>query len=160
MFDLPFPMKSPDHKKVNVEVPQTKSVYTTEDFESLGFHDCYVHGIRWISSSYSLLLDLDYIVEWIESEGRYKFWLAPAELSFEYASEVKMSLDWTKLAMECQIQDVHKRDRRTTPNGSDDYNWEIEFARPYGSIDLWATGFELRIQAAPELREVQYLNHS
>jgi hypothetical protein len=140
-----------------VEPPQVKQTYSEEDFESLGFHDCYVHGIRWASSSYSLILDLDYIVQWIEIDGAYNFWVAPAELSFNYASEVKISMDWEKVPMECQVQDVHRHDRKATPNGSDNYHWEIEFARPSGSIDLWATDFRLSIQAKPVLRPVQYL---
>ena len=138
-------------------VLQTKSTYSAEDFETMGFHDCYVHGIRWDSSTCALVLDLDYIVQWIENDGNYQFWVAPATLHFEYSSEVKMSLDWTRLAMECQIQDIHRLERKTTPNGSEIFRWEIEFARPCGSIELWSTDFELRIQAEPKLLETQRL---
>ena len=140
-----------------MHVPQTKTVYTVEDFESLGFHDCYVHGIRWDVSSHALILDLDYIVEWTEDDGNLKFWVAPAELRFEYASDVKLVLDWTKLAMECQIHDIRRNECKATPNGSEIVRWEIEFATPRGSIELWAANFEMKIQAEPLLREMQRL---
>jgi hypothetical protein len=140
-----------------VEPPQIKQVYSAKDFDSLGFHDCYVHGIRWANSSYSLVLDLDYIVQWMELDGAYTFWVAPAELRFDYSSDVKISLDWAKVPMQCRVQDVHRQGRKATPNGGDNYHWEIEFAIPYGSIDLWATDFRLSTQAKPVLSPVQYL---
>lgn len=146
-----------NQKDTSMKSPQFKPVYSAADFESLGFHDCYVYGIRWISSSYSLIIDLDYIVQWLETNGSYNFWVAPSELRFDYASEVKISLDWTKLPMDCQVQDVHRHDRKATPNGSNSYHWEIEFVRPYGSIDLWATDFRLSLQATPILSPAQHL---
>ena len=138
-------------------VPQTKNIYTLNDFDSLGFHDCYIHGIRWEVSTSSLILDLDYIVAWIEADEKYKFWVAPAELRFDYASDVILSLDWTKSAMECSVQDVHRHECKATPNGNEDYRWEIEFATPYGSIEFWSTNFELKIQAEPSLLDTQRL---
>lgn len=140
--------------------PQIKSVYSVEDFDVLGFHDCCVHGIRWDSASYALIIDLDYIVQWIENNGSYEFWVAPAELYFAYSSEVKISLDWTRMTMECPIQDVHKHECRMTPNESEEYHWEIEFANPYGAIELWSGDFELRIQAEPVLSKTQRLRGS
>lgn len=140
-----------------MDVPSTKLSYSSKEFDSLGFHDCYVHGFRWNSSNYSLMIELDYIVKWVEKEGAFDFWVAPAELCFKNASETKMTLDWDRFAPECQIQDIHRRDHRKTPNSIDDYLWEIEFAKPYGSIELWATDFLLSIQASPVLRAVQHL---
>lgn len=87
--------------------PNVKSDYSVEDFETLGFHDCHVHGIRWDSSVYALILDVDYIVQWMEKSGSFEFLVAPAELRFDYSADVKVSLDWSHLAMECQIQDLH-----------------------------------------------------
>jgi len=154
---LPFPMKFLRREDPNVETPQLKQVYSAGDFDSLEFHDCYVHGIRWARSSYSLILDLDYIAQWVNVNGSYNFWVAPAELRFDFASEITISLDWNKVPMECQIEDVRRQDRKATPKGSDIYHWELEFSRPYGSVDLWAPDFRLSIQATPVLSPVQYL---
>ncbi len=138
-----------------MDVPQFKSVYSIEDLESLGFHDCYVHGVRW--GDHSLMLDLDYILQWTENSGAYNFWVAPAELRFEYVSEAKLFLDWDQSGMECQIHGLYRRDHRLAFNGSHAYRWEIEFTRPQGSVNFWSASFKLSIQAAPVLREVPYL---
>ncbi|TWT29144.1 hypothetical protein KOR42_55650 [Thalassoglobus neptunius] len=138
-----------------MNLPNGKSVYSVADFETLGFHNCHVHGIRWDSSAYALILDLDYILQWIEKGGSFEFVVAPAEIRFEYSAEVKVSLDWSNLAMECQIQDIHRRDHKRNPNGTECYLWEIEFATPSGAMELWATDFELKILAEPERSETQ-----
>lgn len=140
-----------------MDVPQTQLVYTISDFGSLGFHDCHVHAIRWASSTCSLILDLDYILSWIDTDGHYRFLVAPAELTFAYASDVKVSLDWTKMAMECQIQDISRVDCRVSPNGSEVYRWQIDFSTPDGSIELWSSDFRMELQGSPTLSETQRL---
>lgn len=137
--------------------PNAKSVYSNADFEALGFHDCHVHGISWDSSVYALILDLDYIVQWIEKNGGFAFLVAPAEIRFDYSANVKVSLDWSNLAMECQIQDINRRDHKLNPNGSECYLWEIAFNTPCGSIELWATDFGLKFLAEPKMSETQKL---
>ena len=62
--------------------------------------------------------------------------------------------------MEGQIQDMHRRDRRPNPNGSECYLWEIEFSIPTGSIELWANDFELKWLAEPERSETQKLSRT
>lgn len=71
-----------------MQPPDFKRIYTERDFETLGFHDCYLRSIRW--------------------------------------------------------------DR--------DCLWELEFSQPAGSSnELWASGFQLTIQAAPVLSKLQKL---
>lgn len=137
--------------------PEIKSSYTQDDFESLGFHDCYVHGLRWSRRHFSLILDIDYIVQWVETGGKYQFWVSPSELCFRSVSDAVVSLDWTQLAPECQIEGIYRRETRTTANGTQDYHWDVEFGTPDGSIDLWATEFELRIQSVPVLCQTPHL---
>jgi len=72
-----------------MNLPNAKSVYSVADFKTLGFHDCHVHGIRWDSSAYALILDLDYILQWFEKGGSLEFVVAPAEIRFDYSAEVK-----------------------------------------------------------------------
>ena len=137
--------------------PSARTVYSVADFETLGFHDCHVHGIRWESSAYALILDLDYIVRWTKKNGGFQFVVAPAELRFDYSADIRVSLDWSNLAMDCQIQDIHRRDRKLTPNGRECYLWEIEFNTPSGSIELWASDFQLKFLAEPQESETQKL---
>ena len=140
-----------------MNLPHARSIDSAADFQKLGFHDCHVHGIRWNSSAYALILDLDYIVQWTEQNDRLEFWVAPAELRFDYSAATKVQLNWINLPMVCQLQDVHQRDRKRNPNGSECYLWEIEFNIPSGSIQLWATDFELKLLAEPVKSPTQNL---
>ena len=69
-----------------MDPPLTRDRYTEDDFDSLGFHDCYVYGFKWDSNHFSLLFDIDYIVKWAEpiaADQRFQFWICPAELCFK-----------------------------------------------------------------------------
>ena len=137
--------------------PDYKSIYSERDFDVLGFHDCRLYGICWNRDSFSLTLDLDYILQWVEVGGRYNFWISPAELRFEDVADVQVSLNWARLTMECQIEDLHRLDSRKTPSGLTSDHWRFDLSEPEGSIELWATGFKLAIKAAPTLSMTTYL---
>jgi hypothetical protein len=140
--------------------PDVHELYTDDDFSSLGFHDCYVYGIRWDCDRFTLQLDLDYIVKWVEPEATddcYRFWVSPAELRFLNVADASVTLNWVGVAPECQIQEIRQHGSRTTPNNSIQKDWEIELAAPEGEIVLWATGFELRIKRPPQLSSTQRL---
>jgi hypothetical protein len=140
--------------------PDVRDRYTEIDFECLGFHDCYVYGIRWSIEEFAMQFDLDYIVKWVEpaaEDQRYQFWVCPAELCFKNIADTQVNLNWKGLAPECQIQDIRRHDSRVTPNGSIQWRWNIELATPEGSIALWATGFELRIKGPVTLSNTQHV---
>ncbi len=142
------------------EPPQVKERYTSDDLDVMGFHDCHVSGVRWDSAGFGVAFDLDYIVKWVQptpDERGYRFWVSPAELRFSDVDDLCLELAWIGLALDCSIQDLHRREKRTTPNGNVQWRWEIELAVPPGTIVFWATGFELRIQAPPMLSATQAL---
>src|SRR5688572_6075704 len=65
-----------------------KVVWTDADLERMGWHDATVHGIafREVGDDAELLLDLDYIVRWIDPQPpsrSYTFLVAPATPVFE-----------------------------------------------------------------------------
>jgi hypothetical protein len=68
-----------------------KAVWTQSDYEVMGWHDCVVHALAFEPNpdrSGTLLVDLDYIVRWVEplQPGEaFSFWVAPATLIFEDA---------------------------------------------------------------------------
>lgn len=143
-----------------MDIPTYKSCYTQEDLDSISLHDCHVHGIRWSAERFVLSLDLDYIVKWVEANERYLFWVAPAEFRFINVVEAKISLEWTKLLLDCEIQHLHKHEFRSTPSGITEYQWGIELASPHGEMLIWATGFELRLRATPILQATARLARS
>jgi hypothetical protein len=65
-----------------------KAVWTDADFVTMGWHDATVHAIAFHEDEQNaeLLLDLDYIVRWIDPEPpaeHLTFLVAPATLVFE-----------------------------------------------------------------------------
>jgi hypothetical protein len=74
-----------------------KRFWTDADFPNLSWQDNSVHALRVIEGkdgAGELVLDVDHIVECIESEKRYDFRVAPAELRFRYFTDLRMTLDY------------------------------------------------------------------
>lgn len=142
--------------------PIVKACYYEHDFESLGFHDCYIDKIEWCSSRFMLGLELGYIVKWIPPDSPsepYRFWICPAELWFTNVADATIDLRWISSTMDVCIEDLYRRSRRSTPNGMIQWQWEVAFSMPEGNISLWATGFELRILGPPVLSNTQRLTN-
>ena len=73
-----------------------KWVWTENDFEEMGWHDCQVHAIAFDPDAAELLFDLDYILKWVNpqlSEKHYSFWSAPATLVFSDIASLKVNLE-------------------------------------------------------------------
>jgi hypothetical protein len=141
-----------------MKIPQVKECYTEEDIEQLGFHDCYVSGVRWNADEFEVKFNLGYIVEWVQPtriDQKYGFWICPAELCFVDVDDLHIDLNWVGQTIECCIQEFHRREKRMTPNGKTQWNWALEMSKPEGTIDLWATGFELKIKGSPVLSDTQ-----
>jgi len=124
------------------------------------FHDCYVHGLRWSQRQFLFAVDLDYIVEWIlpsEALAAYRFRVSSGSLVFADASGVKANLDWSGAGLEAQISSLWLDGERTTPNGSKQHRYVIDFSDVDGSISLWATAYEVLLWTEPEMVDTPYL---
>src|SRR6266849_3886849 len=78
-----------------------KKFWTDADFSNLSWHDNSVHAFRVIEGkdgTGEVILDIDHIVEWIESDKRYNFRVAPAELRFRGVSDLRMTLDYQSIS--------------------------------------------------------------
>lgn len=75
-----------------------ETCWTDADFDSLSWHDNHVHGLGVSEGQYEsgeLVLDLDFIVEWIGCDtGRVQFRIAPASLTFHEVTHLKIQLDY------------------------------------------------------------------
>jgi hypothetical protein len=76
-----------------------KRFWTDADFPNLSWHDNSVHAFRIIEGkdgAGDLVLDIDHIVDWIESEKRYEFRVAPAEHNGRRVTSVQLVVtkDW------------------------------------------------------------------
>lgn len=116
------------------------------------FHDCHVHGLHWMRDRFLFVVDIQYILEWIAPNADvsgYKFSICEARLVFRDADGVKVSLDWSKGALDSQIAEIHLLDSRKAPNGSVENHYEIEFSDPDGSIKVWSAGYEVALLSEP-----------
>ena len=42
-----------------------KWIWDDSDFDQMGWHDCKIHGFAFYSDDYELVLDMDYLFEWL-----------------------------------------------------------------------------------------------
>lgn len=82
-----------------------KAVWTHDDFAVMGWHDATVHAIGFDEDELwaeRLLLDLDYIVKWIEPaapDESFSFLVAPATLVFEGVGVIEAELHPSRLLL-------------------------------------------------------------
>ena len=124
--------------------------YTEADFDRLSWHDCHVWGVAlhvgdpaendWTSD---LVLDLDYIVEWIcGADGGAQFRVALHAVSIDRVERVRV-----------QDQKVFL-DRPY-------YGWRIVLNWPQGGeIAFGAVGFTQTLRADPILTDKQHLSRT
>jgi len=144
------------------------------DFEDFSWHDCHLWGLAlgvgdpdrgdWSSD---LILDIDYILEWVCGVGSApaRFRVAPADLAFHDVTDLTIDLAWPdaggQVAVSLPSIDAIARERVADQRVHLDrpyYRWEIRFNWPAGgAIRFSATGFTQTLRAAPALLEQQHL---
>lgn len=89
-----------------------KSVWSDADFDDMGWHDATVHAFAVEPEDHNpgrLLVDLDYIIEWISPTGTdtaFSFWVAPATLVFDHAWDLTIDIDIHASALELQLNAI------------------------------------------------------
>ena len=88
--------------------------WTDADFNSLSWHDNYVHAIQVRNpedgDEYDLILDIDHILEWIKGpNARLEFVVAPATLIFHIVEKLTIDI---RLAYkeDLIINEIHRTD--------------------------------------------------
>lgn len=147
---------------------------TGPDSGDFGWHDCHVWGVSlrvgdpelddWTSD---LVVDIDYIVEWLCGVGEQKarFRVAPADLVFHDVSDLTVDLAWSDTAgrVALSLPSIDAITREPIPNrkvhlGRPYYRWTIDFNWPEGgSIRFGASGFTQTLRAEPILSDGQRL---
>lgn len=126
-----------------------KLMYSTEDFETIHWHDNTIHAFNIIEGddgcSGDLRLDIDFIAEWMPPvDGRYQFKVSPADLIFHNVTGLKISIDYDSCSAALQPPTIHEIHRTpiTYPNGYKSFKWDIEINWPRNSsISFDSTGF-------------------
>jgi hypothetical protein len=137
------------------------------DFDRLSWHDNILYGVRFDVGDSSqgdwhsdLVLDIDYIVEWICGlAGRAQFRVAPATLTFHNVTDLRIAVDCgesgCQMAMnELSIGRIVREpvlDEKRFPDRPY-YRWRIELNLPQGGeITFGASGFTQTQHAEPVL---------
>jgi hypothetical protein len=137
-----------------------KAVWTDADFDIMGWHDATVHAIGFDDEDDRslLMLDLDYIVRWIDPQPpsqNYTFFVAPATLVFEDVSH--LAGDMRPYGVELDIDDLHRveaEDDRQRAAGV--CPWHIE-GHDFDMTFL-ASGFRQHFRARPRHTDGQTLS--
>lgn len=126
-----------------------KSIWTNDDFEFMGWHDCPIYGIRFDNE---ILIDLDYILKWEldTTKKAYSFWISPATLIFHNVSNlhIDINLDFIN---GIEILDINREILKDTKT-----KWII--GAQEGTITLIASGYTQYIRRIPLLTTSQCLS--
>lgn len=134
-------------------------IWSDAEMEGISWHDSHVRSLLLGANSGQLLLDIDFICEWIEAReqhGIFSFYITPATLVFPYVQEIKVSLS-TVAPM--SIFSIEKENPTPTPQGNTSI-WEWVIDGPHGQIRLQATGYALYFRREPVLTHSQFLTLS
>jgi hypothetical protein len=138
----------------------SKYTWTDEDFDEMSWHDNHVHSFHVIEGELggTLVLDLDYIVEWLKHGDRYQFRIIPSTLSFFDVAGLQIQLDYHRsdaalgpFSMDRIIRTTEKRERRAATL------WRVLFNWPDGYISFEASGFSQVGRGTPILANQQRL---
>mgnify|MGYP003583453669 CR=1 FL=1 len=116
-----------------------KRIWTDNDYENMGWHDCMIYKIRLEKD---LELDIDYILQWNEPdiEGLpFTFWVAPATLVFKNIRNIvfDFSLGFDNFF---EIDDIERSDENRN-------QWTISMQR--GDFQFICDGYEQFIRQDP-----------
>lgn len=133
--------------------------WSTEDFDSLGWHDVSVHALRieeGEDGSGELVLDIDYILEWCIDKPDFSFRIAPATLRFHEIFNLRVVLDYASLPAGISpfTLDGITRELLTYPNGNQSFRWLLSVNWPAGEISFESSGFTQEL-AGPEVTKAR-----
>jgi hypothetical protein len=129
-----------------------KRLWTDADFPSLSWHDNSVHAFRVIEGkdgAGELIFDIDHILEWINSDKRYDFLVAPAELRFRDVSDLRMTLDYPRTSAALGPFSLDRIDLDQSNH------WTLKVSWPVEEISFSATGFSQRLTGEPVVSSSQ-----
>ncbi len=134
-----------------------KWIWTEEDFDRMGWHDCHIHAIAFSPETSELLLDLDYILEWMQPESQgesFKFLTAAATLVFENVYDLEFDIASYFSGLEIdrigREEPVEPRNAKYIQKQTE-WKWTIECQE--GEITLRSVGFRQYVRTAPQSGE-------
>jgi hypothetical protein len=131
-----------------------KAIWTEVDFEQMGWHDARLHAVAFLSDTWELAIDIDYIFKWVELDEptkHYVFWAAPCTLVFGNVIDLELHLS----PYEGLTIDQITRTDPGAPRNADyigkgtDWKWTIKCHD--GTLTFRSVGFTQYIRQSPVL---------
>jgi hypothetical protein len=120
--------------------------WTHEQFDEMSWHDNHVHAMRIIVGEHGageLVLDIDYIADWLRNGDAFQFRLVPAALRFTDVTNLSISLDYASPSAALAPFSIHAIERRTEQRERYvAHVWRIEVNWPRGELSFEANGYE------------------
>lgn len=139
----------------------TDRAWSEAEYDAMSWHDAAVHGFRLIEGEDGcgeLVLDIDYILEWIRVGDHFKVRSQPATLTFHAVFGLRMSLDYASCSaafVPFSIDGIERRSEQR--NGYVAHIWTIPINFPVGQITFEAKGFDQRSRGEPRLSGIAAL---
>ena len=130
-----------------------KWIWTDSDYDTMSWHDNYIHAMSFNAEESSFDLDIDYITEWVEpeeGEDCVSFWVAPATLHFRSVSELDVDIQITSVHDFSILEIAREKMPNTYRPDVPLYQFEISLDH-IGSINLRrCSGFNMYIREPPK----------
>jgi hypothetical protein len=141
------------------------NAWSEGEFDEMSWHDNHVHALRIIEGVHGageLILDLDYILEWVKCQGdKCEFRIVPATLTFKGVTNLRVSLDYATPTAALGPFSIHAIERQTKRRERyDAQEWRFVVNWPVGEISFEASGFEQRATGDPVLSAAMFLSAS
>lgn len=146
---------------------------TEAEFDAVSWHDGCIYGFAlrlgnpaagdW---SCDLVLDIDYISEWVPGSDGMRFQVAPATLVFHGLTDLRVHFEWgpTEFRGSPDLLSIDRIERERIVDAKvfldrPYYHWRIRLnAPPGGEIGFGAFGFTQTLRSAPQLSDEQRLS--
>ncbi len=135
--------------------------WTERHFAEMSWHDNHVHAMRIVEGTHGsgeLVLDIDYILEWLKAPQGYQFRIVPATLQFRGVTALRISIDYAGSSAAMGPFSIHGIERREEVR--ERYTaqcWKIAVNWPKGEISFEAEGFSQEAWGKVRVSENQRL---
>lgn len=130
-----------------------KSVWTHEDFNSMGWHDAAIYGMAFEKIDdfrTDLLLDIDYIFAWVNPippSNTYTFWVSPCTLIFKDIRDFKIEYQKDEYLDDIEIADINMICKPCPDKKIFYYEWNLDLH--IGKITLKSEGYMQIVKQLP-----------
>ena len=122
------------------------------------WHDNPIHAITF-SDNFEILMDIDYIFEWVLKGKKYIFWISPCTLIFENVYELAFDVGPTipGLTIDLVTRENPQKPKNFKHIKRDiEYDWTIEMQE--GTISFKSIGYKQFVRQKPRLISTQKLD--